>query len=445
MTSQEIKALTGQYIMNTYGRFPVAIDHGQGATLYDPEGNAYIDFTSGIGVSDLGYGCQPWVDAIAKQAGKIGHTSNLFYTEPPARLAEILCKRTGMSSVFFANGGGEANEGMIKLARKYSFDKYGRGRAAIVTLNNSFHGRTITTLTATGQDVFHNYFFPFTGGFRYADANDLASLEAAAGDDVCAVMMELVQGEGGVLPLDRDYVKAVARLCAEKDWLLLVDEVQTGVGRTGSLFAFQQYGILPDVASFAKGIAGGLPMSGILANEKCRDVLGPGTHATTFGANPVCAAAGLVVQETLTDAVRRCRRGTVVVDTSSSLPAVIQSCAAQAAARGVELIDCPVSGGAEAAAEGRLSAMCGGSETALARVSPLLACFAARVTHMGSLGSGYAAKLINNLIVGGEITLIAEALGLARKAGLDMARLLEALELLINKERQPHPRGNMPL
>lgn len=299
MTSQEIKALTGQYIMNTYGRFPVAIDHGQGATLYDPEGNAYIDFTSGIGVSDLGYGCQPWVDAIAKQAGKIGHTSNLFYTEPPARLAEILCKRTGMSSVFFANGGGEANEGMIKLARKYSFDKYGRGRAAIVTLNNSFHGRTITTLTATGQDVFHNYFFPFTEGFRYADANDLASLEAAAGDDVCAVMMELVQGEGGVLPLDRDYVKAVARLCAEKDWLLLVDEVQTGIGRTGSLFAFQQFGIQPDVVSFAKGIAGGLPLGGILTNEKCAGVLTPGTHGSTFGANPVSTAAGLAVLETM--------------------------------------------------------------------------------------------------------------------------------------------------
>ena len=299
MTSQEIKALTGQYIMNTYGRFPVAHDHGQGATLYDPEGNAYIDFTSGIGVSDLGYGCQPWVDAIAKQAGKIGHTSNLFYTEPPARLAEILCKRTGMSSVFFANGGGEANEGMIKLARKYSFDKYGRGRAAIVTLNNSFHGRTITTLTATGQDVFHNYFFPFTEGFRYADANDLASLEAAAGDDVCAVMMELVQGEGGVLPLDRDYVKAVARLCAEKDWLLLVDEVQTGIGRTGSLFAFQQFGIQPDVVSFAKGIAGGLPLGGILTNEKCAGVLTPGTHGSTFGANPVSTAAGLAVLETM--------------------------------------------------------------------------------------------------------------------------------------------------
>ena len=296
MTSQEIKALTGQYIMNTYGRFPVAIDHGQGATLYDPEGNAYIDFTSGIGVSDLGYGCQPWVDAIAKQAGKIGHTSNLFYTEPPARLAEILCKRTGMSSVFFANGGGEANEGMIKLARKYSFDKYGRGRAAIVTLNNSFHGRTITTLTATGQDVFHNYFFPFTEGFRYADANDLASLEAAAGDDVCAVMMELVQGEGGVLPLDRDYVKAVARLCAEKDWLLLVDEVQTGIGRTGSLFAFQQYGIRPDVVTMAKGLGGGVPIGAVLAADTCCSVLTPGTHATTFGGTPlVCASANAVL------------------------------------------------------------------------------------------------------------------------------------------------------
>ena len=302
MTSQEIKALTGQYIMNTYGRFPVAIDHGQGATLYDPEGNAYIDFTSGIGVSDLGYGCQPWVDAIAKQAGKIGHTSTLFYTEPPARLAEILCKRTGMSSVFFANGGGEANEGMIKLARKYSFDKYGRGRAAIVTLNNSFHGRTITTLTATGQDVFHNYFFPFTEGFRYADANDLASLEAAAGDDVCAVMMELVQGEGGVLPMDRDFVRALAGLCEQRDWLLLVDEVQTGIGRTGTLFAFQQYGIRPDAVSFAKGIAGGLPMGGFLVNEKCRPVLGPGSHASTFGGNPVCSAAALAVLDILDEA-----------------------------------------------------------------------------------------------------------------------------------------------
>lgn len=301
MTSEAIKALTGQYIMNTYGRFPVAIDHGEGATLYDPEGNAYIDFASGIGVTSLGYGNPKWVEAIAAQAKKLGHVSNLFYTEPAARLAEILCKRTGESCVFFANGGGEANEGMIKLARKYSFDKYGKGRATIVTLKNSFHGRTITTLMATGQEVFHNYFFPFTEGFRYAPANDLAALEDQGGD-VCAVMMELIQGEGGVLPLDKTYVQAVAKLCAERDWLLLVDEVQSGVGRTGSLFAFQQYGVLPDVVSFAKGIAGGLPMSGIMANEKCRNVLGPGMHATTFGANPVCAAAGLVVQETLTDA-----------------------------------------------------------------------------------------------------------------------------------------------
>ena len=302
MNSQEIQALTGQYILNTYGRFPVALDHGEGATLYSPEGQAYIDFASGIGVTCLGYGDSDWVKAITDQARKLGHSSNLFYTEPPAKLAQILCQRTGMAGVFFANGGGEANEGMIKLARKYSFDKYGKGRATIITLNNSFHGRTITTLTATGQEVFHNYFFPFTEGFRYADANDMASLESVAGDDVCAVMVEVVQGEGGVLPLEKDYVQAVAKLCAEKDWLLLVDEVQSGVGRTGKLFAFQHYGILPDVCSFAKGIAGGLPMSGIMANAKCRDVLGPGMHATTFGGNPVCAAAGLVVQEKLSDA-----------------------------------------------------------------------------------------------------------------------------------------------
>lgn len=301
MTSQEIKELTSQYILGTYGRFPVAIDHGEGARLYDPEGNEYIDFTSGIGVTCMGYGDAGWVDAVTAQAKKLGHVSNLYYTEPAARLAEILCKRTGESSVFFANGGGEANEGVIKLARKYSFDKYGQGRATIITLKNSFHGRTITTLKATGQEVFHQYFFPFTEGFRYADANDIASLESVAGDDVCAVMMELVQGEGGVLPLDKEYVHAVKALCEKNDWLFLVDEVQTGVGRTGSLFAFQQYEVLPDAVTFAKGIAGGLPMSGFLVSEKCRSVLGPGTHATTFGANPVCAAAGLKVQETLTD------------------------------------------------------------------------------------------------------------------------------------------------
>ena len=301
MTSTEMKGLTHEYIMTTYGRFPVAIDHGEGARLYDPEGKEYIDFTSGIGVCCLGYGNDGWVDAIATQAKKLNHVSNLFYTEPAAKLAEILCKRTGESCVFFANGGGEANEGMIKLARKYSFDKYGKGRSTIITLRNSFHGRTITTLMATGQDVFHQYFFPFTEGFRYAAANDLEALEAAAGDDVCAVMMELVQGEGGVLPLDYEYVQAVKKICEERDWLFLVDEVQSGVGRTGSLFVFQQYDLLPDVVSFAKGIAGGLPMAGIMANEKCRGVLGPGTHATTFGANPICAAAGLYVQQQITD------------------------------------------------------------------------------------------------------------------------------------------------
>lgn len=303
MTSEQIKTLDHQSVMQTYGRFDVAIDHGQGATLYSPEGKQYIDFASGIGVNSVGYGNPQWVKAVADQAAKLQHVSNLYYSEPYVRLADKLTQRTGMADVFFANGGGEANEGLIKLARKYSFDKYGQGRATILTLWDSFHGRTITTLKATGQDVFHNYFFPFTEGFRYARPNDIDDLKAQAGDDVCAVMLELVQGEGGVMPLDKDYIAQVKALCDEHDWLLLVDEVQTGVGRTGTLFAFQQYGILPDACSFAKGIAGGLPMSGIMANEKCRNVLTPGTHATTFGGNPVCAAAGCAVQDILTDEV----------------------------------------------------------------------------------------------------------------------------------------------
>ena len=301
MNFEELQALDQQYVMQTYGRFPAALDHGKGATLWDVAGKEYIDFASGIGVNSVGYGNEAWQAAINGQAAKLGHISNLFYSEPYILLAQRLCQRSGMSNAFFANGGGEANEGMIKLARKWSFDKYGKGRGTVITLNRSFHGRTITTLAATGQEVFHNYFFPFTEGFRYADANDMSSLEEVAGHDVCAVMLELVQGEGGVLPLDPDYVQKVARLCAERDWLLLVDEVQTGIGRTGTLFAFQQYGIVPDVVSFAKGIAGGLPMSGILASGKCRDVFTPGTHATTFGGNPVCAAAALAVQDILTD------------------------------------------------------------------------------------------------------------------------------------------------
>ncbi len=302
MNFAEIKALDEAYVLQTYGRNQVAIDHGRGATLWDTEGKAYIDFTSGIGVCSLGYANEAWAKAIYDQAMKVGHISNLFYTEPYARLASKLAPAAGMAAVFFGNSGAEANEGMIKTARKYSYDKYGQGRSAIITLRNSFHGRTITTLKATGQDHFHDFFFPFTEGFRYAEANSMESLEAQAGDDVCAVMLELIQGEGGVNPLERDYVQAVAELCAQRDWLLLVDEVQTGVGRTGTLFAYQQFGVKPDVVSFAKGIAGGLPFGGFMTNEKCRRVLGSGDHGSTFGGNPMAAAAGNVVLDTMTPA-----------------------------------------------------------------------------------------------------------------------------------------------
>ena len=299
MTFEEIKALDEQYVMHSYGRFPVALDHGTGATLWDVDGREYIDFTAGIGVTSLGHGDEGWLKAVTAQAVKLGHISNLFYTEPYAKAAQKLCSRTRMSNVMFGNSGAEANEAMIKLARKWSYDKYGKGRGTIITLHNSFHGRTITTLAATGQDKFHDYFFPFTEGFRYADANDLDSLEAVAGHDVCAVMVELIQGEGGVLPLDKEFVQKTAALCAKRDWLLLIDEVQTGVGRTGTLFAFQQYQIQPDAVSFAKGIAGGLPFGGVMAGEKCRDVFTPGTHGTTFGGNPVAAAAACYVLDTI--------------------------------------------------------------------------------------------------------------------------------------------------
>ena len=303
MTFEEIKALDEQYVMHSYARFPVALDRGKGATLWDIEGREYIDFTAGIGVTSLGHGDEGWQQAVTGQAAKLGHISNLFYTEPYALTAQKLCTRTGMSNVMFGNSGAEANEAMIKLARKWSFDKYGKGRGTVITLHNSFHGRTITTLAATGQDVFHNYFFPFTEGFRYADANDMDSVAAVAGHDVCAVMVELVQGEGGVLPLDQDFVQKTADLCAKRDWLLLIDEVQTGVGRTGTLFAFQQYGLAPDVVSFAKGIAGGLPFGGVMAGEKCQTVFTPGTHGTTFGGNPVAAAAACYVLDTIDDAL----------------------------------------------------------------------------------------------------------------------------------------------
>ena len=274
--------------------------HGQGATLYGVDGKEYIDFAAGIGVLSVGTAHPKWAAAVAEQAGKLGHISNLYYSEPYIRLAQKLCTRTGMAAAFFANSGAEGNEGLIKLARKYSYDKYGKGRGTVITLNRSFHGRTITTLAATGQDVFHQYFFPFTEGFRLADPN-MDSIKQAAEDDVCAVLVELVQGEGGVLPLEPEFVQALADLCAQRDWLLLADEVQTGVGRTGSLFCFQQYGVRPDAVSFAKGIAGGLPMGGFLVNEKCRKVLGPGDHASTFGGNPVSAAAACAVLDVLDD------------------------------------------------------------------------------------------------------------------------------------------------
>ena len=287
--------------MGTYGRFPIAISHGQGAKLYDFDGKLYIDFASGIGVCSIGHGNPALAQAIADQAMRLGHVSNLYYTEPAARVAEMLCERTGLSKVFFANSGAESNEGLIKLARKYSHDKYGPGRSKVITLVNSFHGRTVTTLSATGQDVFHQHFFPFTEGFCHVPAGNIDALKQNAGDDTCAVLMELVLGEGGVLPLDVAYVQAVAALCKEHDILLLLDEVQTGIGRCGSLFAFQQYGITPDAVSFAKGIAGGLPFGGFLTGAACSGVLTPGTHATTFGGNPLGAAAAQVVLETLTE------------------------------------------------------------------------------------------------------------------------------------------------
>ncbi|MBQ8469325.1 MAG: aspartate aminotransferase family protein [Clostridia bacterium] len=301
MTTKELMELDQKYIIGTYGRNPISIVRGKGATLYDEEDNEYIDFTSGIGVSSIGYGNEKWAEAIYEQAKKLGHISNLYYTEPCAKLAEQLCTRTGMSGVFFGNSGAEANEGIIKLARKYSYDKYGEGRATVLTLKDSFHGRTITTLNATGQDVFHQYFFPFTEGFRYVEANNFTDLVLKADDTVCAVLMELIQGEGGVNPLDEEYVKNVAEYCKKNDWLLLIDEVQTGVGRTGTLFAYQGYGIEPDAVSFAKGIAGGLPMGGFLVSEKCRETLGPGTHGSTFGGNPVSASAALEVLNELDD------------------------------------------------------------------------------------------------------------------------------------------------
>ena len=292
MNFEDIKNDEQQYMMHTYGRFQTAIVSGKGATAKDAEGKEYIDFTSGIGVNCLGYCDEGWVKAVSAQAAAVQHISNLYYSPLQTEVSKKLCELTGMDKVFLCNSGAEANECAIKIARKYSFDKYGKGRQKILTLVNSFHGRTVTTLAATGQDVFHNFFFPFTEGFEYVTANDIKDLEAKAGDDVCAVFIELVQGEGGVMPLSQEFVDAAARLCGEKDMLLMVDEVQTGISRTGTVYCYEQYGIKPDVITSAKGLGGGLPIGACICNEKLGNVMTPGTHGTTFGGNPVaCAAA----------------------------------------------------------------------------------------------------------------------------------------------------------
>lgn len=285
-----------KYIMHTYGRYDVALKSGKGATAYDEDGKKYIDVSSGIGVNSLGYCDEGWVDAVAKQAGTIQHMSNYFYSRQASDLAEKLCRLTGMSKVCFGNSGAEANECAIKIARKYSFDKYGNGRNEIITLKNSFHGRTVTTLSATGQDVFHNFFFPFTEGFAYAEANDIGALKNTFTDKTCAVMLEVIQGEGGVNILDKAYVKELADLCRERDVLVIIDEVQTGAGRTGKLFAYENYGISPDLVTAAKGLGGGLPIGVCMCSDKLKDVMSPSTHGTTFGANPVvCAGANYVI------------------------------------------------------------------------------------------------------------------------------------------------------
>lgn len=295
MNYSELQKLDKHFVMQTYNRFPVAIERGDNATLYDFEGRAYIDFTSGIGVCSVGH-CNPrWIAAVEEQAKKLCHISNLFYSEPGTKLAELLCKLSSMRSVFFSNSGAEANEGAIKLARKYSYDKYGKNRHTIITLQQSFHGRTVTTLSATGQEKFHDYFFPFTEGFKYVPADDIEAMKEAMTSDVCAVMLECIQGEGGVIPIGGEYLREVEKLCNERDILLIVDEVQTGVGRTGKMFLSRAVGLSPDIITLAKGLGGGLPIGAVLANEKCKDVLTPGTHAGTYGANPICCAAALTV------------------------------------------------------------------------------------------------------------------------------------------------------
>ena len=283
------------HVMGSYGRYDLVLDKGEGEQAVDENGKEYIDFGSGIGTNSLGYCNKDWADAVCEQVRSIQHTSNYYYTKVQADFAEGLAKVTGMENMFFCNSGAEANECAIKIARKYSFDKYGKGRHNIITLVNSFHGRTMATLSATGQDVFHNYFFPFVEGFIYVNANDIEDLKAKCDDTVCAVMFEYVQGEGGVMTLDKEFVDSIFDICESKDILTISDEVQTGVGRTGKFLAGEHYGKKADIITLAKGIVGCVHMGTCLAGEKCKNVLTPGTHGSTFGGNPIACAGGLAV------------------------------------------------------------------------------------------------------------------------------------------------------
>ena len=278
------------YIANTYARYPVTIVRGKGSLVWDENGKEYIDLATGIAVNSFGVSDPAWVRAVTEQLCTVQHTSNLYFTAPDAQLAQLLCEKTGMKKVFFSNSGAEANECAIKAARKYAAEHKGPEYHTIITLKNSFHGRTITTLAATGQDVFHHDFGPFPGNFDYVPAGDFAALEKAADADTCAVMLELVQGEGGVVALDADYVARVAAFCREKDLLLIVDEVQTGVGRTGRFLACEHFGLKPDIVTLAKGLGGGLPIGAVLMNEKVAAGMGPSSHGSTFGGNPVVCA-----------------------------------------------------------------------------------------------------------------------------------------------------------
>lgn len=298
-----IKELDKKYVANTYARFDIELVSGKGSKLYDDAGKEYIDMGTGIGVSIFGVGDEGWVKAVTNQLTTLQHTSNLYYTSPCAKLAQLLCEKTGAEKVFFSNSGAEANECAIKGARKYAAEKKGAEYFNIITLNNSFHGRTITTLAATGQESFHKDFLPLTNGFLYADAGDLEGIKKLASENkVAAVMIETVQGEGGVVPLDADFVKNLEKFCKDNDILLIVDEVQTGNGRTGALYGYMKFGITPDIVSTAKGLGGGLPIGATMFFEKTASVYTPGSHGSTFGGNPVAAAGAVNIIERLDDA-----------------------------------------------------------------------------------------------------------------------------------------------